>query len=121
MLLISPNILPKNQQQYKSKIAFRGKFDRQIAPKAQPKILQTSKKPLNILKNIIKIPLLIVGGLIMTPIFIYKLLKETDKEDKRIKKRVIWYGVNKEQINENKDKILPETVYWVRGKIWSKW
>lgn len=85
MLLISPNIHPKNQQQYKSKISFRGQFERQITPKIQPKISQTSKKTLNILKNIIKVPLLIVGGLIMVPIFIYKLLRETDKEEKRIK------------------------------------
>ena len=58
MLTINPNVVPKNQQQYKSKITFKGQIDRQIAPKVQPKISQTSKKALNILKNIIKVPLL---------------------------------------------------------------
>ena len=87
MLLIRPNIVPQNQYQYKSKITFKGQIDRQITPKVQPKISQTSKKALNILKNMVKIPLLIVGGLIMTPILVYKLLKETDKEDKRIKEK----------------------------------
>ena len=85
MLTINPNVVPKNQQQYKSKITFKGQIDRQITPKVQPKISQTSKKALNILKNIIKVPLLIAGGLIVTLILIYKLLKETDKENKRIK------------------------------------
>ena len=56
MLLISPNIVPQNQYQYKSKITFKGQIDRQITPKVQPKISQTSKKALNILKNMVKIP-----------------------------------------------------------------
>ena len=79
MLTINPNVVPKNQQQYKSKITFKGQINRQITPNVQPKLSQTSKKALNILKNMVKISLLIVGGLIMTPILLSKLLKETDK------------------------------------------
>ena len=51
MLTINPNVVPKNQQQYKSKITFKGQINRQITPNVQPKLSQTSKKALNILKN----------------------------------------------------------------------
>lgn len=85
MLTIRPNIISKTQQQYSSSVSFKGQIYRQITPKVQSKVAQTSQKALNILKKIIKIPLLIVGGLIVTPILSYKLLKATDKEDKRIK------------------------------------
>ena len=36
-------------------------------------------------------------------LYLYEYNDNEYKEDKRIKKRVIWYGVNKEEIKENKD------------------